>query len=60
MIKNKSGIAIICALALIMGFIVSIQLRASDSSDRGGLVTIIQAEALEKQLVKYKEKQRSK
>lgn len=50
MIKYKSGIAIIFALALIMGLIVSIQLNTSESSDRGGLVTSIQAAALEKQL----------
>lgn len=50
MIKNKSGFLIIFALALIMGLIVSIQLNTSESSDRGGLATYIQVEALEKQL----------
>lgn len=50
MIKNKSGIVIIFALALIMGLIVSIQLNTSEESDRGGLASYAQVIALEKQL----------
>lgn len=48
--KNKGGIIVIFALALLIGLIISIQLNTSDSSDRGGLVTWAQANALERQL----------
>lgn len=48
--RDKGRILLIFGLALIIGLIISIQLNASDASDQGGLVTIAQANALERQL----------
>ncbi|GAB1475185.1 DUF881 domain-containing protein [Bacillota bacterium] len=48
--KNKGGAAVIFALALLIGLIISMQLNSADASDRGGLVTYAQANALERQL----------
>ena len=50
--KNKSGIPIIFALALVIGLIISIQLNTSDAHDQGGLIPIpiAQVDALEQQL----------
>ncbi|HZK02477.1 MAG TPA: DUF881 domain-containing protein [Anaerovoracaceae bacterium] len=48
--QRKGGIVVIFALALLIGLIISIQLNTSDASDRGGLVTYAQANALERQL----------
>lgn len=48
--KNKSGIPIIFALALLIGLIISIQLNTSDAHDQGGLIPVAQVDALEQQL----------
>ncbi|MGI6734443.1 MAG: DUF881 domain-containing protein [Anaerovoracaceae bacterium] len=48
--RNKGGILVIFALALLIGLIVSIQLNTSDSYDQGGLIPYAQVDALEHQL----------
>jgi uncharacterized protein YlxW (UPF0749 family) len=48
--QNKVGMVVIFVLALLIGLLIAIQLNTADISDKGGLVPIMQANALERQL----------
>lgn len=48
--QKKGAVLIIFALAILIGLIISIQMNSSDDFGQGGLITIAQANDLERQL----------
>lgn len=48
--KKTSGIIVMTALAVLIGLIISIQIRTTESSDIGGLIPVAKAKGLEQEL----------
>jgi len=56
---KKGGILVILALAILIGLILSIQMNTSDAYEQGGLITIAQANDLERQLKEVRNEKES-
>lgn len=48
--KKMSGIIVMTALAVLIGLIISIQIRTTETSDIGGLIPVAKAKGLEQEL----------
>ncbi len=57
--QKKGGILVILALAILIGLILSIQMNTSDAYVQGGLITMAQANELERQLKEVRNEKES-
>jgi uncharacterized protein YlxW (UPF0749 family) len=53
--QKKSGFIVITVLALLIGLIISIQIRTTEGSDIGGLIPLAKAQGLERELKQVRE-----